>query len=185
MANPDAVKVGPGLLYIAPVGSTEPTTLTATLDAAWVPIGYTEEGHAFTSTQSFEPIEVAEELLALRNEPSGVSMQLEFAMAEMTVVNLSKALNGGTMVTSGSGPTTVITYEPPAAGVATRVALLWEGKTNGVVDERWVFRKCLSTGDVEIARRKAPDKTTIPVTFSLEILAGGTKPFKAIFAAPA
>ena len=42
-------------------------------------------------------------------------------------------------------------------------------------------RKCLQTGDVAIARRKAPDKATIPCSFMLEIVAGGGKPLTAIF----
>lgn len=55
MANgdPTAVKVGPGTLYFGPVGAAEPTDLTtpwATVDALWVPVGYTEEGHAATIT---------------------------------------------------------------------------------------------------------------------------------------
>lgn len=173
MGDPTKIRVGPGILYIAPVGSTEPVDLTTAWAAAWVPLGYTEEGHAFSASPSFEPVEVAEEIDPIRYEPTGREMGVEFAAAEMTALNLSRAMNGGT-VTTGTG---IVTFEPPTPGFEVRVALGWESVDK---KERWVWRRCLQTGDVEIARRKAPDKATIPMSFMLEIVAGGAKPFKAI-----
>lgn len=174
MPDPTKVKVGPGRLKVAPVGSTEPADLTSPWGAAWVDLGYTEEGHSFTATPSFEPVEVAEEIDPIRYEATGREMRVGFSLAEMTATNLSRALNGGT-ITTGSG---IVTFEPPDPGSEVRVALGWESKDG---KERWVWRKCLQTGDIEIARRKAPDKALIPCEFMLEIVAGGLKPFKAIF----
>lgn len=173
MGDPTKIRVGPGILKIAPVGSTEPVDLTTAWAAAWVDLGYTEEGHAFSASPSFEPVEVAEEIDPIRYEPTGREMSVEFAAAEMTALNLSRAMNGGT-VTTGTG---IVTYEPPSPGAEVRVALGWESLDK---KERWIWRRCLQTGDVEIARRKAPDKATIPMSFMLEIVAGGVKPFKAI-----
>jgi hypothetical protein len=170
----EVTRLGPGRLYIAPVGSTEPTDLTTPWAAAWVDLGYTEEGHSFSSSTSFDPIEVAEELDPLSYEATGRESSVAFALAQMTSKNLSRALNGGTL-TTGTG---IVTFEPPDPGAEVRVALGWESRD---AKERWVWRKCLQTGDVEIARRKAPDKATIPCNFMCEITAGGAKPFKAIF----
>jgi len=175
MPDPTKIRVGPGLLKIGAVGATEPTDLTTAWPVAWVDLGYTEEGHSFTASRSFEPVEVAEEIDPVRYEATGREMRVEFAAAEMTATNLSRALNGGT-VTTGTG---LVTFEPPDPGAEVRLALGWEAKDKS---ERWVWRKCLSTGDIEIARRKAPDKATIPMSFMCEIVAGGGKPFKAIFA---
>lgn len=174
MGDPTRVRLGPGKLKIAPLGTTEPTTLSAAWNASWLDIGYTEEGHAFTSSPSFDPVPVAEEIMPLQYAPTGQEMRVEFAMAEMGAKNLQTAFNGGT-ITTGTG---IVTFEPPALGSETRVMLGWEALD---AKERWVFRKCLQTGDVEFARRKAPDKTTIPVSFMLEIVAGSSAPFKAIF----
>lgn len=168
------IRVGPGDLYIAAVGAAEPADLTVAWGVPWVKLGYTEEGHSFTASRSFEPVEVAEEIDPVRYEPTGREMRVEFALAEMTALNLSRALNGGTVV-AGTG---ITTFEPPDPGAEVRVALGWEAKDK---KERWVWRKCLNTGDIEIARRKAPDKATIPCSFMCEIVVGGGKPFKAIF----
>lgn len=177
MGNPNKVKVGPGLLYIAPLGSTEPSNLTtpwATVDVDWLPIGYTEEGHEFSSEPSFEPITVAEELTPIRYEEADKTEMLSFAAAEMTVENLTRAFNGG-VVTTISG--TVVRYEPPALGSATRAMLGWESNDG---TERWVFRKCVQSGNVTIARRKSPDKALINMEFRLEVVGGGIKPWTAI-----
>ena len=153
MANPNKVKVGAGTLYIGPIGTAEPNDLTtpwATVDADWEAIGYTEEGHSFSRQPTFEPIEVAEEYIPIRYEQTGEEAVLAFAAAEMTVYNLERAFNGGT-ITTLSG--TVVEYEPPEVGDFTRAMLGWESNDG---EERWIFRKCLQTGNTEIARRKAP-----------------------------
>lgn len=263
MGNPTAVKVGPGLLYINSVGAPEPASLSDEWDTSWVPLGYTDEGHAFSSQVTTEGVEVAEEQLPIRQETTGIAMSVAFALAEMTAQNLSYALNGGeltdtqrfvsdaegvavvaainattdtfttavnhdlnvgdpvklgtittttgvvagttyyviektaktfklsatplgsslAMTTDGSALSVaeqagLIVFEPPEAGEEVRVALGWESQDH---TERWVWRKCVQTGNVEIARRKAPAKATIPCEFALEIVAGGVKPFKAIF----
>lgn len=172
--QPTQVRVGPGTLYIAPVGTAEPADLTTALNAAWLDLGYTAEGHSFTASPSFDPVEVAEEVDPVSYEMTGREMRVEFALAQITAKRLSYALNGGT-ITVGTG---IVTFDPPTPGTETRVALLWESLDK---KERWVWRKCLQTGDVEIARRKAPDNATIPCSFMCEIVAGGLKPFKAIF----
>lgn len=175
--NPDKVKVGAGILYISPVGSVEPTNLTTpwgTVDPDWLAIGYTEEGHQFSSEPSFEAIEVAEELEPIRWEQSANNSSLEFSAAEMTVENLARAFNGGT-VTTLSG--TVVEFEPPEIGDVTRAAIGWESNDG---EERWVFRKCLQTGNVQIARRKAPQKALVPMMFRLEKPAAGMRPWKSI-----
>lgn len=169
MANPDKVKVGAGLLYTGPEGVTEPTNLTtpwATVDPEWVALGYTEEGHEFTREPNFEPIEVAEELDPIRYEQNSNTSMLTFSAAELTVTNLLNAYNGGT-VTTISG--TVVRFDPPVIGDVTRRAIGWESNDG---EERWVFRKCLQTGNTAISRRKSPQKALIPMEFRLEKVEG-------------
>lgn len=172
--TPTNVKVGPGRLWFAPVGTTEPVDLSTAPDAAWVPVGYTNEGSSFSASINTEGVEVAEEIDMISYEVTGREMTVEFAMAEVTAGNVSKAFNGGT-ITTGTG---IVTFEPPEPGDEVRVAILWESQDG---EERWVFRKALQSGDVNIQRQKAPNKATIPVSFRLEKPNGAT-PFKAIFA---
>lgn len=156
--DPTAVRVGPGKLYIAPIGSSEPTDLETPWDEAWVPLGYTDEGSSITFDNTFEDVMVAEELEAILTLQTARQINVTFALAEITAANMQRAFNGGTIQTSDG----VITYEPPDAGDYTPVMLGWEAD-DGL--ERLVFRRCVQVGSVEIARRKAPDKATIPVEF--------------------
>lgn len=158
MGDPVAVRVGPGILKIAPLESNEPTDLSAAWDGAWVDLGYTEEGTSFVFDQTFEDVTVAEELEPIRILQTARNITLNFALAELTAANLQRAFNGGDVTTNGG----VITFEPPDAGDYTEVMIGWEAD-DGL--ERWVFRQAIQVGNVEIARRKAPDKATVPMSF--------------------
>lgn len=158
MGNPLAVRVGPGILKIAPIGTTEPTDLSAAWNAAWIDMGYTDTGSSFVFEATFEDVVVAEEYDPIATLQTTRTITVNFALAELTAENLSRAMNGGTVDTSAG----VVKFEPPAAGDYTPVMLGWEAD-DGM--ERWVFRKAVQVGSVEIARRKAPDKATIPMSF--------------------
>ena len=172
------VRVGPGILYLAPLGTTEPTDLGTAWDAAWVPLGYTDEGSTVGFNQTFEDITVAEEYDPVDTLQTERSITVSMAAAELTATNLQKAFNGGE-ITTVAGPPELVTFEPPPAGQVTRVMLGWEADDG---KERWIFRRCVQTGSVEMARRKAPDKATIPLEFRATVPDEGT-PFKAIMLA--
>lgn len=158
MAEPLNVRVGPGKLYIAPIGSTEPTDLATAWDAAWVELGYTDEGSTFAFENTFEDVMVAEELEPIEIQQTARNISATFAAAELTADNLQTALNGGTITTV----TGTVTFEPPSAGDFDYVMVGWESDD---ALERWIFRKGIQTGNVEIARRRAPNKATIPMSF--------------------
>lgn len=156
--DPKAVRVGPGKLYIAPLGTAEPADLTTAWNAAFVALGYTDNGTEIVIDQTFEDVTVHEELEPVEIAQTARQVTVNFAAAEITATNLQRALNGGT-ITSGTG---IVTFEPPAAGVYTPVMLGWESD-DGL--ERFVFRRCINTGSTTMARRRAPDKATIGMSF--------------------
>jgi hypothetical protein len=165
------VRIGPGKLYWAAVGATEPTTLATAFAVAWTDLGYTNEGSSFTISPSFEDIEVAEEFDPIDVTKTGNAMNIDFALAQVTVENLQLAMNGGT-VTTGTGEKSV---EPLASTVApVYTALAWRSNDS---KEQFIWRRCLQTGDIEVARRKAPDKATIPASFRVLLPTTG-QPFK-------
>jgi hypothetical protein len=172
------VRVGPGILRIAPLGTDEPTDLTTDWDEDWVPLGYTHEGSTVGFDQTFEDITVEEEYDPVDTLQTARSITVSLAAAEVTAANLQKAFNGGT-VESVTGPPALVTFEPPPAGQVTRVMLGWEADDG---KERWIFRRCVQVGSVEMARRKAPNKATIPLEFRATVPDEGT-PFKAIMLA--
>lgn len=181
------IRVGPGWLYYnLNLSAPEPADLTtpwATVDAGWLAPGYTEEGHEVTYSPSFESIEVAEEKLPVDYESGAAELSMAFSLAEITAENMSLAWNGGSIVISGAGASRIKTFEPNDETVdALEIKLGWEA-FNG--KERYVFRRCLQVGDVAIARRKAPNKALIPMSFRCMKPLTGAKPFKHIISYPA
>lgn len=161
--DPLKVRRGPGVLYVAEFDPDDPTAdEPADIDTpwaeAWVEIGYTKDGSEFVFDQSFEDIEVAEELEPIDVVQTSRMITVNFAAAQMTAENLSLAFNGGDIDTALG----IVTFEPPDVGDVTRVRLGWESD-DGL--ERWVFRRCVQTGSVSIANRKGADYATIPMSF--------------------
>lgn len=156
--NPKAVSVGPGLLYIAAIGSAEPTTGSSAWDAAFIPLGLTTAGHTFTTEGAFGDVDAAELLDPVLVAETGRTITVAFNLLEITAKHLQAAHNGGN-VTTNSG---YVKFEPPVLGQATPVMLGWDALDNS---ERILWRKCLATGSIALARAKAPAATNIPVSY--------------------
>lgn len=155
------LNMGAGTLYAAPVGTVEPVDNTTAWNAAWIKIGFTKEGHTLKYELTTEGIMVAEEIEPVLFENTKLMTGVQFAMAELIGKNLVLAMSGGTLVTGAASTT----YTPPNPGLAPpQVALAWESRD---ASERWIWRRCVQTGPVEIKRAKAPDYATIPVAFSV------------------
>lgn len=99
MGSPDTANIstGPGLLYYAPLGTTEPTDRTTDWPSGWVPLGYTAEGHSFSANPTIADVEVAELLQPVRRITTRVDNRIQFALAEMTAAHYKLVLNGGTI----------------------------------------------------------------------------------------
>ncbi len=175
--NPANVALGPGLLLAAIIGATEPTDLTTAWAPAWVPIGYTAEGSTASYSTSYDPVEVAEELDMIDQVATGREIKVSFSSAEMTAINFKRAMNGGTITITGTGASAIATFEPPELGEELYVALGFESEDH---KERWVWRQCKQTGNVEVGRKKGADKALIPMEFSVFKPTSGLKPFKMI-----
>src|SRR5262245_6724401 len=171
--NPSQISLGPGVLKVAALGSTEPTDLVSAWAAAWVDLGYTFEGSEFSNELNTANVEVAEELYPLAVVPTGIVTQVKFVLAQMTARNLRLACNGGTILT-GSG---FVTFDPPPAGVPTRYMYGWQSDDS---QERWIFRQCLNGGTATVARKKGADKAGISFELNLE-KPSGVQPFRVIF----
>lgn len=167
MADPANVSMGPGTIYVAPIGTTEPTDASSALPSAWRSPGYTEEGSTFVFTTTVEDVEVAEEFYPVAVKTTRVSAGVRFAMAESTQENLALAVNAG--ANAGTGDS----FEPVTPGDEVRVMIVVD-KENGA---RWLFRRAFQGGSVEIRNAKAPAKHLIPVDFRLE-KPSGAEPWK-------
>lgn len=159
--------MGPGTIYVAPIGTAEPASATAALPSAWREVGYTEEGSTFTFETTVEDVNVAEEFYPVAVKTTAVSANVSFEMAEATRQNLALAVNAGADAAADG------TFEPIDPGDEVRVMIIVD-KENGA---RWLFRRAFQAGSVEMRNAKAPDKTLIPVEFRLE-KPTGAQPWK-------
>lgn len=164
--NTAQIELGPGRLWYAPLGTTEPTSASAAMPSAWQAIGYTEDGSTTTIELSAEEIEVEEELdpVLYVNVKRATSLSLE--MAQPTRKRLALALGAGATALDSAEA-----FEPPDAGDEVAIMLVWDSEENADGNDqniRWLYRQAKPTGTIEISRKKAPDKSLLPVEFNIE-----------------
>jgi len=177
MGNPLTLSIGPGTLFIAQLGTTEPTDLAAAWPVGWNQLGYTDDGTEVGIETKYEDVLVAEELDPVQILATARTLTLDFALAEITATNLKRVFNGGT-ITAGSG---CVLYDTVVLGQEQYMMLGWESND---VQERWIFRKAIQTGKVTIPRKKAPAKATLTTEFRC-VKPPSVGPFRAIMASPA
>lgn len=186
----DRIEVGPGTLYAAPLGTTEPTSVSGAWPPGWVLLGYTDTGSTFSRQVQTANVDIEEELFPAKIVTTGVVATLSFALAELTRQNLLVVLNAGITApaagTTGTGSDASIWAEAPALGSEQRIMLGWDaiekgGDGSAITDVtsfgRLVARQCFNTGNLQIANRKGNNKRVYAGTFSLEKPAG-LQPFR-------
>ena len=187
MPAPTSVPVNiltdPGYLWLAPLGTAEPTTVVTAskfsdaLPAAWIPLGATTEGSTFSYSTTVEAVRVAEYFDPIKYSTTERNGSIAFNLANYTLSNWKRALNGGVaaLTSTGTSGTELTTYEPPVAGSEVRSMLLWESTDSTV---RILIRQGIQGGEISSAFQKAPSIAAIPCTFNMEIPSGGVQPFK-------
>lgn len=156
--NPAAVKVGPGVLYFAEIGSPEPTTGSSAYDVTWTPLGYTDAGHTFTAEVQTGDIDVAETLDPILVADTGRTITIAFSLAEITARHLTVVHGGGTTASTNG----YAVWNPPVLGGRRSFMLAWDALDNS---ERMLWRNCYASGSIAIPRQKAPNKALIPASF--------------------
>lgn len=181
VASP-TVLTDPGMLWIAPLATADPTNTVAgskfTDDppVAWIPLGATTDGTSFSYSTTVEAIRVAEFFDPIKYATTERSGSMSFALANWTASNVKRAMNGGVAALTSTGTTgsELTRLTPPAPGSEVRSMVLWES-TDATV--RVLLYQVLQGGDVSIEFKKAPSFAGIPFTMNMEIPAGGTAPF--------
>jgi hypothetical protein len=196
--NAGSVKIGPGTIYAANLGTTEPTSVTGAWPSGWVPLGYTDSGSQFSTAPATDNVEVEELLIPIKIVTTGVVTTFAFSLAEATARNYLLALNAGlgtagtgtglVQNTTGTNPDGSIWVEPPALGNEVRIMLGWDATPLGAAtgsDQfgRLIVRQAFQTGTVTEAHQKGNNKLTYAVTFSLEQPNTGLNPFRKIYPA--
>jgi len=169
----------PGFLWHAPAATAFPSgggtvsgsVFTDSPSVTFYEIGATEAGYTFSYSQTIEAINVAEFADPVRWRTTQRQGSMAFNMADYTLKNLQRAMNGGTLSTvSGSGATLISKWVPPAVGSETRSALLWQS-LDGTM--RIFMYQTVQVNEMETAFKKAPDYAVLPCEFRFEIDASG------------
>lgn len=159
--DPLTVSVGAGSLFVAPIGTAEPASLSIVFpSASWVNMGYTEKGTTFTRGVTAADIDVAEEYYSLGKVITAYTTTVDFALSQLTAAALTICFNGGT-TTVNTGD---VTFDPPAAGLEAYVMIGWDSINR---DERYIWRKCLQIGATATSRQKILPQALLPVSFGV------------------
>jgi hypothetical protein len=161
----DSTKVfsGVGTIYVAPYTAAAPTTATATLEAAWVELGYTESGLKFEYTTELAEVEVAEEMSPVGYIQTKETGKVSFECAQSTAFELSLLLNQGSAVTA----TSVTKIEPVAYASMAAVSIILKTDQGAL----YYFKKALNGGTLTLERSKS-EKTKIAGEFNLMKVTG-------------
>lgn len=192
------VKAGPGTIYAAPLGTTEPTSVTGAWPSGWVKLGYTDGGSTFSHAPTVEAMDVEEEFYPIKYVTTGMADAFAWTLAETTAKNYLIALNAGVGTpgtgaglaanTTGTNPDGSIWVEPAALGDDLRIMLGWDALNSdtgvGGSDPfgRLILRQCYQSGTVTENHNKGTNKTVYAVSFNLE-KPTGAQPFRKIYPA--
>lgn len=157
-----------GTVYVAPVGTTQPTTPTATPAAAWKDLGFiTEDGATFTDSKEIEDIQAWQSFYPVRKIINSKEVTLSFALQQWDEKTIPLAFGGGTITNPSVG---VWRYVPPSPETLDERALMIDW-LDGVKAYRLIIPKGLVTEAVETQLVRTSE-AELPITFSAVPTAG-------------
>jgi hypothetical protein len=187
--SPALLLKGPGILYWAPLATAEPVhTVTASAfpttawGGTWAPLGSTDAGSQWTDSLDTDNISVAESVYPQLIVGTARSATWTVALAEWNKTNLQRALNGGTITSTGTTTTTLTQIDPPDIGQEVKCMVGWQSEDNTL---RFVARQCLQTGDISAGFRKGADNATLSIVWRLEKPSAGGSPYSIYLAGAA
>lgn len=171
---------GPGTLYTAAFGATEPadTDVASAPAAPWTDVGATSDGVTLNLAQEFSELAIDQVVDIPGHRLIKRGMTMATNMAEPTLENLTIAMNGGT-VTTGAGFKSLEPTSDTSSTQPTYRALLFDGFAPGGFQRKVIGRKMLNTSNVEFAYKK-DSMTVYAVTFTAHYVTSSVRPFKII-----
>lgn len=173
--DPNEIVVGAnGSIYVAPVGTSAPTTVASALNGAFVELGYTSEaGVTLNRSQTITDIRVWQSRYPARRIVEDEVLSASFALRQWNRDTVELALGGE--VASQGGGNFKLTPLPVDDAIDTRILVI-EWQDGDDKDYRLVIPRCVvtDTGDITVARTGAAD---LPVTLSVLAEEGGGDPW--------
>lgn len=163
--TPSNVKLGPGRLWIAPLGTAEPASATAVLPSAWWALGYTETGTELQFNRTTSAVMVAEEFDSIDEVNVSRDILLNVEIAERTKKRLLLVHGGG-----AAGVDDATAFELPDPETNTGFMAVWDSDKADVPsasNRRRLLRLCKPTGSVTESQARAPQKQTVKASFKV------------------
>ena len=159
----ELVVAGNGQVYVAPVGTTLPTSPTAALNAAFVGLGYiTEDGATVTVSPDIAEFNAWQSRSPIRREKTGQAVTVAFQLMQWDEDTVPLAFGGGAITGSAGN----WRYDLPADDAALDERALVLDASDGTTHYRWVFPKGNVTEAVEAQFSRA-NPAVLPITFWL------------------
>jgi hypothetical protein len=166
---------GPGTLYWAPLGTTEPNSLTGALPSGWTLIGYTLQGSEFRTNPTVADLDVEEEKEPLGTDTQKVVREVHFVMGETTLTNLALSENADPATAIDGSNVAFDAFEPPDVGQEVDGYMICWTAEHGK-RRRW-YRQVKQTGTATESHRKG-QLQGYDVTFRAFKPSSGLKSYK-------
>lgn len=160
-----------GSINVAPVGTTLPTTPTASLNSAFVELGFTtEDGVTFTDTPTIEEIRAWQSADPVRRLVTQRVLTVAFSLEQVNQENFLVAFGGGTWTQPSAG---IYKFTPPApSDPLAELAMVIRAQDGDENDQYTVYRGNITEAIESQLTRSAAQ--LLPITFSaLTPVAGG------------
>lgn len=161
----EEVRVGAdGQVYVAPAGTTEPATLTATLNGAFsTALGYiSEDGIVQEDGKTITRIGAMQSFYPVRNIVTAKDLTLAFTLMQYNRDTVLLAFGGGTWTDMGSSKTK---YQPPDPSVIEEYCVVVDWQ-DGDISNRTVFPKMSNIDPVTLTLARS-NALMLPVKLSL------------------
>ena len=177
------VIVGTGVLYVAAISNDgnasgdyvafptdDGANAWADPAAAWVDVGYSEDGWTLEMDKTFEDIMVAEEIDPIATFKTAQEVRLTGELAQASQSNLLLALGGGTITTGDGNNGYQSGYNaitPPTTDNYDEKSLLLIVDGPNGADRHVEIPRAVNVGAFSMAHQKAPQKVVIATEFKL------------------
>jgi len=173
--------MGPGTLYTAPFGGTEPadTAVGSVPTAPWVDAGGTLGGMRALFTNTYTALRIDQTPMDVGSRLTNMEFLLNTTLAEVTLENLAAALNNSAGVQVGSG---FKSWEPVSDNSATQPtykAILFDGWGPNQFRRRIISRRVLSIAAIELPYT-ADGQAVYAVSFKAHWVSASVKPYKLV-----
>jgi hypothetical protein len=171
---------GPGTLYRADFGATEPLDADVQTEPAapWVDLGATDDGVTITVSREFFKLRMDQTVDAPGRRMTERDVTLSTNLAEITLENLALSLGQAPdTIEEGAGFSAMNLEGDDTGAEPDYFALLFRGRAPGGFRRHVIGRKMLSTEEVETAYKKG-DQTLYPVTFAAHWVSPSIRPVR-------